>query len=531
MLKPQISCCAYWTALVLTTFVVVEEAWPESNSQQRTTSRRIIYNDDGGKMKNMTHSSIESYLSSRLARLEDTQVDSVFFCGHDDWAGAFYESEVDGVELRASSALRQLLCEGIDPMQETIDFCHQNNIDIFYSFRMNDIHDSFSGNIGQLKQDHPEWLLGNKDRDHPPVDTSNRTLKECIWSSLNYDLPPVREHIMRFIREAIERWEWDGLELDYGRNASLFPAVFEGRSATDEDRKTLTIFQRQIRERANAAALNRRRPCLIAVVVPETIEKARHVGIDIERWLEEDLVDIIIAGNGYIPFSPAAFEMISVGRRHGVPVHIKVNANTGGSGHPYHNYIELWRACATNAIESGSDGIYLFNTYDSKRYYNHKLELFNELDSSDALRFRDKLYLVDWDFTQWGYGGGDVEFYMPRNNLLPLHLADKENQVEFTCFENIRRAISLGKKPDIILRLGVEGLKAGDEVTFVINEFLLLEPSSEIESDGIVTYEYVLEPEQISCGTNTIRANLVQREVEATQAAMTVAELWMRYSE
>jgi hypothetical protein len=35
------------------------------------------------------------------------------------------------------------------------------------------------------------------------------------------------------------------------------------------------------------------------VVVPETIEKARHVGIDIEKWLEEDLVDIIVAGNGY----------------------------------------------------------------------------------------------------------------------------------------------------------------------------------------------------------------------------------------
>jgi uncharacterized lipoprotein YddW (UPF0748 family) len=217
---------------VLSTLVVVEEAWSEPNFQEVTKSRRIIYNDDGGEMKNMELSSIESYLSKRLAGLVGTQVDTVFFCGHDDWAGAFYESEVEGVELRASPALRQLLSEGINPMQETIDFCHQNNLEIFYSFRMNDIHDSFSGNIGPFKQDHPEWLLGSKDRDHPPADTSQRTLKECIWSSLNYDLPPVREHIMRSIQEVIERWEWDGLELDYGRNASLFPAVFEGRSAT-----------------------------------------------------------------------------------------------------------------------------------------------------------------------------------------------------------------------------------------------------------------------------------------------------------
>ena len=80
------------------------------------------------------------------------------------------------------------------------------------------------------------------------------------------------------------------------------------------------------------------------------------------------------------------------------------------------------------------------------------------------------------------------------------------------------------------MRLGVEGLDAGDEVSFVINDFPLLDPSSKIETEGGITYEYVLEPQQISYGTNTITANFVPLEAKASQAAMTEAELWIRYS-
>jgi len=530
MFKRRIFCCVCWAIPVLAPDFV-EVAQPEVISQDEPQKRRIIYNDDGGVLKNMKEPSIEAYLSSRLSKLANTQVDTVFFCPHDNWDGVFYESNIEEVELRASPALKQLLRDGVDPIQETINFCHRNNMEIYCSFRMNDIHDSFSGNIGPFKRSHPELLLGSKQQNYPPRLPAKRTLQECTWSSLNFASKLVRDHVYRAMDEAMQRWDWDGLELDYGRNASLFMAVFKGHSATDQDRPILTTFQHRIRDLADTIARKRGKPCPIAVVVPETIEKARYVGIDIETWLEEGLVDIIIAGNGYVPFAPSSFEMASLGSKYKVPVHMRVNANTGGIERPYHKYLEVWRACATNAAATGGAGIYYFNTYDAERYYDHDLGLFNEIGNCDTLRFRDKLYLADWDFTKWHYGGGDVEFYMPRENLLPLSLEDKQKRVEFTCFEDLQEAIAQQKKPEVKLRLEVEGLEAGEEISFTINGLALSKPSSVIESDKCITYEYLVEPQQISYGTNTIKAKLVSNEGKATQAVVTAAQLWIRYFE
>jgi hypothetical protein len=480
-------------------------------------------------MKNMPHASVEAYLASRLAGVANTQVDTVFFCGHDDWAGAFYESKVEGVELRASPALRKLLAEGVDPMQETIDFCHGNNMDIFYSFRMNDIHDSFSGNIGPFKQRHPEWLLGRKDTFYPSA-TSMRTMKEAIWSSLNYNVAAVREHIMQSIEEVAERWKWDGLEFDYGRNASLFPSVFEGHSATDEESAILTEFHRRIRAKTNAMAQERGKPYHLAVVVPETVELARRVGIDIERWLDEGLIDMIIAGNGYVPFSPSSFDMVNLGRKYGVPVYPRINANTGDSDkRAYHKYIELWRACATNAMASGCAGICLFNTYDAPRFHDVPLDIVNEVGDAKELKHRDKMYLADWDFRRCGYGGGDVAFYMPLENLLPMPLAESGRRVEFTCLEDLEGSASDGKSPEIKLRLKVKGLADGEEPSFVFNESHLKDPSVKNTNNDERDLEYKLTPSQVSHGVNTVRVAHQANNTGTTSATLTGVELLFQY--
>jgi len=50
------------------------------------------------------------------------------------WAKAFYVSKIEGVELSASAHLRKLLADGIDPMQETIDFCRKNETERYVEF-------------------------------------------------------------------------------------------------------------------------------------------------------------------------------------------------------------------------------------------------------------------------------------------------------------------------------------------------------------------------------------------------------------
>jgi len=495
-------------------------------SKSNEPARRIIYNDDGGVMKNMRKADLGDYLSRRLEGLVGTQVDTVFFCGHDDWAKAFYVSKIEGVELSASAHLRKLLADGIDPMQETIDFCRKNGIEVLYSFRMNDIHDSFDRRLGKAKRDHPEWLLGSKDAEYPRLPNGFRSLRECNWSSMNFALPEVREHILRSIEEVSKRWDWDGFELDYGRNACLFRSVFDGGSATDDDRATMTAFQRRIREMTNAHAQKTGRPFPIAIVVPETVALAKRVGMDIETWLEEDLIDIIIAGNGYVPFSPRALDMIDVGRRHGAPVYIRLNANTGGSRRPYHKRIEAWRGFAANAWTAGASGVYVFNTYDRERFSSKDLDIYNEIGDPDVLSGRDKTYLADWDFSRWGYGGGDVAFYMPLENLLPMPLAETERRVEFNCLEDLASA---DPHPEVVLALDVQGLAHGDVYTFLFNGKALGDPSSESESEGVRTLEYVVAVERVRRGANRVEAGYEPAEGAAGEAMLVGVELRVRF--
>ena len=495
---------------------------PEPTSK----ARRIVYNDDGGALKHLTDKGLDGYLSERLKGLVGTQVDTIFFCAHDDWAKAFYTSKIEGVDLSASAHLHKLLAEGVDPMQATIDFCRHSGMEIFHSFRMNDIHDSFDRRLGKAKRDHPEWLLGSYDAEYPLLPNGFRSLHACNWSSMNFALPEVREHILRSIEEVMERWDWDGFELDYGRNACLFKSVFEGGSATDEDRATLTAFHRRIREMTAPYAEKTGRPFPIAVVLPETVSLAMYVGMDIETWLDEDLVDIIIAGNGYVPFSPRALDMIDVGRRHGVPVYIRLNANTGGSERPYHHRIEVWRGFAANAWTAGASGVYVFNTYDRERFSEKELDIYNQIGDPQAFAGRDRTYLVDWDFSRWGYGGGDVAFYMPLDNLLPMPLRDKERCVEFACLEDVS---SLEPLPNILLRLTVKDLSDDDVCSFLFNGEPLPPPSEERLTPKGRVFEHTLLPVDVRRGANRIEARYEPAEGSAGEAMLVGAELRIHY--
>ncbi|MFH0962735.1 MAG: family 10 glycosylhydrolase [Planctomycetota bacterium] len=523
--------------------LILLAAVPAFAASQPSPPRRLIYNDDGGALKHIKGPSLETYFSERLADLPNTPVTTVFFCPHDDWASAFYDSRIEGVQFSGSGPLRKLMDSGTDPIQATIDFCRSHNLEIYCSFRMNDIHDSYSGAIGPLKRDHPDWLLGSKDANYPPTPKGNRTLKGGTWSSLNYSLPEVRSHIQRSIEEAITRWNWDGVEFDYGRNASLFPSVFAGRPATDSERDTLTDFQRSLRSLIDARSTGSLLPpsqsripqsairtphsssLPLAVVVPETVALCRYVGIDIERWLDEKLIDIVIAGNGYVPFSPAAYELIPLARRAGVPIYIRINANTGGAGRPYWNHVEAWRAYAGNVFASGADGIYLFNTYDAKLFSDRGPGIFHEIGDPSRVAFHDRLYLADWNLAEWGYGFGDVAFYAPHDHMLPMSLADADAFVEFACFEDLKEA---SRPPrEILLRLSVRDLSPDASCSFRLNDSPLLVPWKETRAD-VSVFEYLLSPRHLRVGANRISASYEPPTAPASPPALVSVELWIR---
>ena len=81
-------------------------AWNAASVQAADpVTRRIIYNDDDGEVKHMATPDIAAMLKQRVRELLGTQVDTVFFNGQQDFAKAFYDSKIEGVEVIGDAGL------------------------------------------------------------------------------------------------------------------------------------------------------------------------------------------------------------------------------------------------------------------------------------------------------------------------------------------------------------------------------------------------------------------------------------------
>ena len=104
--------------------------------------------------------------------------------------------------------MRKLLWErGLDPYAIWIARCREKGISSWLTMRMNDVHnvDDVDSYIhSKFWMEHPEYwrIPGGKG-----------------WTdrAFNYAIPEVREHHLKFIRELLERYDPDGLELDWMR--------------------------------------------------------------------------------------------------------------------------------------------------------------------------------------------------------------------------------------------------------------------------------------------------------------------------
>lgn len=145
---------------------------------------------------------------------------------------------------------------------------------------------------------------------------------------------------------------------------------------------------------------NRRgRPILVAVRVPMTVEKCRHIGIDIERWLKEDLLDVLITGGGYVPFTMPTSQLVELGHAHDVPVYPTISwsglnrpsDSSGFLGRFAWHRTQAWRGAAANALDAGADGIYIFNHFPNEP----KDPVFITVGDRKTLAGLNKLFIVD----------------------------------------------------------------------------------------------------------------------------------------
>lgn len=364
---------------------------------ERDRKRRVIYNDDADQVYNDFRSydyqitDAQSFLDTRTTLAFGTHVDTYVWCvgnGADPPWGA------------AGGKLWPFLKDYDHAADLIVDACRGADMEVWGSLRMNDLHDSFKkGGLETtaepIKAEHPEYLIGSDKERGQPEGFSERLL----WTALDYERPEVRDYRLSFVEKNASRHDFDGYELDFTRFVWYFQFGRERECAP-----LMTDLVRDVRKTLDEIGAKRGRPYTLAVHLPDSPSIALDLGLDIKAWLDEKLVDVIVAGMGYVVYSFDLAQWQALAKPYGVPVYPSINAAIFTKkyvqlpGGPKPN--ESMRGVSAYWWSQGVDGMCLFNQFVLQDDFlggfprDYTFAPFSEVGDPACLAGKDKVYGV-----------------------------------------------------------------------------------------------------------------------------------------
>ena len=433
--------------------------------------RRVIYNDDADQQYcgyceacGYDVKDEQSFIGARTTPTFDTHVDTYVWCVGNGCDPPWGVMEKVLPCLGSSAHATDLIVEA----------CHSRDVEVWGSLRMNDIHDSFMADRLEktndpLKAAHPEYLIAPEANRELPGELAERFL----WSAFNFARQEVRQHRLDFIERNASAHDFDGYELDFSRFVWAF-ALGEERAHADE----MTELVREARARLDAVGQRRGRPYTFAVHVMDSPELSLQLGRDVETWLAEGLIDVLVVGMGYMPYVLRLDQWLGLGRRYNVPVYPSVNTNTYTSWWKekfqrptaWHEAIRASSACFWH---QGADGLYIFNLFCQEvksvgMPYDMIYGPLTEIGDPAALAGRDKLYAIQ--------PTADGGFCHHGSEAAPLPIA----------LDKVERKLPLKMGPDaddrnarLKISVWATGGSADTQVWLRLNHSLLAKPTRE----------------------------------------------------
>ncbi len=493
----------------------MKNEWEKERKKVAHRRRRIIMNNDGDDAYTAPEATPEAFWAQRFNGLEKPHVDSIFY-NTSMWSFNRHNYNSKIAELFAGGDIdipnnqaRIFIDQGWDCLQLALDFCRKNRIEMFWSLRMNDIHDNWYPNMySQFKKDHPQLLL------FQPTDIGRPRSPfmepHMYATAVDYGQREIREQQLAIIREVCQEYDIDGIELDFMRQPIFFRPTLEGRPVEPEHLEIMTGFMRQVREVTEEAGQKRDRPILIACRIPSRVRCNEEIGLDIEKWLVDDLIDLVISSLEGEPFTGPVEELAMLGHRYEVPVYagltgvgINYLENTEGPAKP-----EAWCGAAMRAWNAGADGIYLFNMFDPHA------PLLHHIGDPIALKKTDKIYAVDNLAGQFR----THEHVLSLEGRLPVELPlGSSRAINIRIGDDVPGHAQTGVLKDIILRTKVEHLTYDDELEFKLNdkplpmEVVYATEGRSPTACGIFLLRASPEPASIIKGDNKFEAILKKR--------------------
>ena len=451
---------------------------------------RLIFNSDGNWLYYYFPDHDPEALTHRVPLLADAGVDAFsVLAGIDNdlsWVGVHGEvwgdacpdwdpdrdPDAPGVGGQSLSKIAQLnriihaiIDDGHDQINLCIDAARRRKAALYVSFRMNDGHTCYEANgwygRSRFKLDNPHLLQGS-----PAPEGIQRNPWNFSWR-WNYAMPEVRHRCLGVIRETLERYDVDGVELDFCRELPLFK-----RGEGFENIPVMTDFMRQVRELFSEHNAARGKDVKLIVRVPAKVKLTLGEGIDTLAWAREGLADLIIVGSISLTTSELDIaEVVEAARPSNTLVYIGLEgaAHLSSPMEGYETSVPpVLRAVADNAYRQGAAGAYIFNydyrghragVADPDKFDKAHLELLRELGNPEVLKRRNRAYCATDSHIckNYGYAPGDPRPQMPRRLALVGRGANKYHAIHIQIADDIKAGLAEGRIKRCELRVRLVG--------------------------------------------------------------------------
>jgi hypothetical protein len=489
--------------------------------------RRVIYNNDGDDIWAKGADTVDRFLAVRHTPLQETHVDSIFYSTTQSFNLFTHQTKVAEVFRSqegqfADNNLPKFLEQQTDGLRMSSEFARKNGLETMWTLRMNDIHDAWTAEFRpQWKRDDPTRVMSTLEKAGQFHD------RRRLWSLVDFEHPDVEPRLLAIIHEVLVNYPVDGVELDFLRAPFYFRTSYEGRPATEAQAAILTRLVRSIRKLVLDESTRQGKPFLLAARVPATPKSCRSIGIDVETWLSEKLIDVMALGGGYIVFDLPIEEMVTLAKQHDVPVYPCLSQSglmyRPPRGKSTRQPPEAWYGAASRLWHDGADGIYVFNLFPEAGDADDRADarsVLATIGSAETLASKTLLYAIS-DAGSWmpsHYWAKDVAEF---SQALPLPL--KANEYERRNLHVPEDLSGAGFDVTAELRVDFTGLGEQSEPEILFGSANFGPTAGGKKVADVRRYVCPVPLQAIGQGANRVMVKTTEEG-----AALVGAELWIR---
>lgn len=283
------------------------------------------------------------------------------------------------IDWRIMRMVRDARALGTDQLRVVIERGKQQGLKVFPSLKLQSCDPVGSDRCGGLKWERwKEVCILENNEAHPRY--------EFCYDFMH---PLVREDKLNILREVIEDYQADGVELDF-----MFVPRFFKSGEEEAGASVMTQFVADVREMADEIGAAQSRHVSVCARVFDQREANLRLGLDVETWLTNGSLGMVVGQMSEQLFDTAGFDvgwMVEAAQSQGSGVYVRPPRRVYDERTAKPS-IEMYRAFSQTLRRQGCHGMYL--GYLQWPLAEKEYEILREAACPEGVSRRDKRYLL-----------------------------------------------------------------------------------------------------------------------------------------